>query len=258
MANDFSEKVGIVTGAGQGIGREIVQQLVAKGAQVLLNDFDKNLAEQATEEMQDLPGTCLPIVGDAGHLDFIQKMVDTAVDEFGRLDFVVANAGITSFGNFLDFSQEDFQRVVELNLQGSFFLTQAAVRQMKKQGEGGRILLMSSVTGFQSHPDLAVYSMTKAALRMLARTLVIDLSPLQITINAVAPGATLTERTKLEGYDYEKVWSGLNPMGRPAIPADIAQAALFLLSPQAAHITGQTLLVDGGWSAVSPYPGMDD
>ena len=112
---------------------------------------------------------------------------------------------------------------------------------------------MSSVTGHQAHASLAAYGMTKAGLEMLARSLVIDLSPYGITINAVAPGATLTERT-LNDPMYVPTWSRITPMGRPATVADIANAALFLVAPASRHITGQTLVVDGGWTAVSVPP----
>ena len=112
---------------------------------------------------------------------------------------------------------------------------------------------MSSVTGHQHHPDLAAYGMSKAAIRMLAKTLGVELAPHKITVNAISPGATLTERT-LEDPDYIATWSTLTPTGKPATTADIAHAALFLLSPQANHITGQTLIIDGGWTATSPPP----
>jgi glucose 1-dehydrogenase len=180
-------------------------------------------------------------------------MVSHAVKEFGRLDIVIANAGITLFGDFFSYPPESFYRVMQLNLGGGFFLAQAAAVQMRQQGQGGSILFTSSVTGHQAHKNLAAYGMSKAALEMLARNLVIELSPHHITVNAIAPGATLTERTA-EDADYEKTWSALTPMGRPATVSDIAEAALFLVSPLAAHITGQTLVIDGGWSAVSPGP----
>ena len=112
---------------------------------------------------------------------------------------------------------------------------------------------MSSVTGHQAHQDLAAYGMTKAALEMLAKSLVIELSPYHITINTVAPGATLTERT-MEDVDYKNTWSRITPMGRPATVEDVAAAVLFLVSPDARHITGQNLVIDGGWTAVSPSP----
>ena len=112
---------------------------------------------------------------------------------------------------------------------------------------------MSSVTGHQAHKDLAAYGMTKAALEMLAKNLVIELSPFGITVNALAPGATLTERT-MEDPAYRAVWSKLTPMGKPADTREVADAALFLVSPLSKHITGQTLVIDGGWTSVSPNP----
>ncbi|HMH23465.1 MAG TPA: SDR family oxidoreductase [Puia sp.] len=196
---------------------------------------------------------CIALGGDASDLGFIQRMVDKAVGAWGRLDIVIANAGITLFGDFLSYPPESFFEVMKLNLGGTFFLAQAAARQMKKQPEGGSILFTSSVTGHQAHKNLAAYGMSKAALEMLARNLVIELSPFHITVNTVAPGATLTERTAGDA-EYEKVWSTITPLGRPATVLDIAQAALFLVSSHARHITGQTLVVDGGWTAVSPGP----
>jgi 3-oxoacyl-[acyl-carrier protein] reductase len=193
------------------------------------------------------------MAGDVSDVDFIQMLVDTAVLKFGFVTIIVANAGITEYGDFLEFKPEALQKVVNLNLFGSFFLAQKAAIQMKKQGSGGSILLMSSVTGLQAHNHLVPYGMTKAGLQMLARGLVLELSPHKISINAVAPGATMTERT-LEDKDYEKTWSHLTPMGRPATVDDVANAVLFLVSPESRHITGQTLVVDGGWTATSPSP----
>lgn len=124
---------------------------------------------------------------------------------------------------------------------------------MKTQPEGGSLLFTSSVTGHQAHKNLAAYGMTKAALEMLAKNLVIELSPFKINVNTIAPGATLTERT-VGDPDYETTWSRITPMGRPANTKDVANAALFLVSDKAKHITGQTLIIDGGWTAVSPSP----
>ena len=124
---------------------------------------------------------------------------------------------------------------------------------MKQQANGGAILFTSSVTGHQAHKDLAAYGMSKAALEMLAKNLVIEVSQYKINVNTIAPGATLTERT-LGDDSYTEVWNRITPMGRPAHVSDIANAALFLVSEKAKHITGQTLIIDGGWTSVSPSP----
>ena len=249
----LTDKVAIVTGAGTGIGLEIARQLAAQGARVLLNDDHAARAEAAARQLTTAGGVCLPVTGDVSDLAVIQQLVDTAVARFGRLDIVVANAGVTLFGNFFAYSPAAFQRVVQVNLQGTFFLAQAAAKQMKTQPTGGTLLFTSSVTGHQAHRQLEAYGMTKAALEMLAKSLVPALSPHRIRVNALAPGATLTERTR-DDPTYEATWARLTPMGRPATVADIAAAALFLVSDAARHITGQTLVVDGGWTCVSPGP----
>jgi glucose 1-dehydrogenase len=250
---NFNDKVAIVTGAGQGIGLEICRKLAAAGAQVILNDIDPLLADQAAEEVTAAGGTCLSMPGDSSDVNVIKQLVDTAVAEFGQLDIAIANSGITLFGDFFKYTPEAFLRVMQVNLSGTFFLAQAAAKQMKSQASGGKLLFMSSVTGHQAHKDLAAYGMSKAALEMLARNLVIELSQFGINVNCIAPGATATERT-LEDPEYEKTWSRITPTGRPATVEDIANTALFLVSDEAKQITGQTLLVDGGWSAISPSP----
>ena len=249
----FQNKTAIVTGAGQGIGFEICRQLAEQGANVFLNDIDPNLASRACEKIKKEKGNCFRLVGDCCKPDFIQQMVGEVVSKYGQLNIVIANAGITLFGDFFTYTPDSFFKVMELNLGGSFFLTQCAANQMKKQENGGSILLMSSVTGHQAHKNLAAYGMSKAALEMLAKNLVVELSPFKININAIAPGATLTERT-LGDVEYEKTWSRITPIGRPASVDDIAGVALFMVSDNAKHITGQSLVIDGGWTSVSPQP----
>ena len=253
IADSFKGHVAIVTGAGQGIGFEICRQLATQGAAVVLNDVDDSLTQSCVKKIKAEGGNCTGISGDASNVDFINEMVKQAVNSFGKLTIAIANAGITLYADFFDYTPDSFNKVMQLNLCGSFFLAQAASKQMKQQGTGGSILFMSSVVGHQAHKNLAAYAITKAGLEMLAKNLVIELSPYNINVNAIAPGATLTERT-LEDKEYTKTWSRITPLGKPATTNDIANAALFLVSPNSRHITGQSLIIDGGWTSVSPSP----
>ncbi len=252
----FEGQVALITGAGVGIGREIVRQLAEQGAFVLLNDLDEALAKEAAQAISP-EGRVMGVGGDVSQVDVVRGLVAQAVKTWGKLDLTIANAGLTMWRNFFDYTPEAFESVLGVNLRGSYFLAQASAVQMRSQGTGGSIVLMSSVTGHQAVEYLSVYGMTKAALEMLAKNLVIELSPHHITINCVAPGATLTPRNLVDDPHYDQSWGGVTPMGRVATVEDIANAVLFLLSPKSRHITGQTLVVDGGWINISPTPSLD-
>ena len=214
-SDSFKGHVAIVTGAGQGIGFEICRQLALQGAAVLLNDIDGTLTNSAVEKIKAEGGNCIGFAGDASDIGFINEMVKQAITNFGKLTIAIANAGITLFADFFDYTSDSFNKVMQLNLGGSFFLAQAAAKQMKQQESGGSILFMSSVVGHQAHKNLAAYAITKAGLEMLAKNLVIELSPYHINVNAIAPGATLTERT-LEDKEFDSTWKRITPLGRSA------------------------------------------
>ena len=171
------DKVALITGAGQGIGLEIARVLASSGLHIILNDIEKSLTEEAVAEiLKEAKGKVLGISGDSGDTVFIQEMVGLAEREFGKLDIVIANAGITLYGDFWEYSPNDFFEVMRVNAGGTFFLAQAAARLMKKQKTGGSLLFTSSVTAHQAHKNLAAYAMSKAAIEMLEKNLVIELS----------------------------------------------------------------------------------
>lgn len=251
------DRVAFVTGAGEGIGAAVARAFARSGCAVAVNDLDAGRAEAVVGEITAAGGRGLALAGDVADVTRVRAMVSETVAAFGRLDIAVANAGITQYGDFFEITPEGFDRLTGVNLRGTFFTVQAAAAQMRVQGGGGRIVLTSSVTGHQAVPYLSAYGMTKAALEMLAKNLVIELSPHGITINAVAPGATRTPRNLVDDPDYDAHWSALVPLGAIAEPDDIANAVMFLCSDGARHITGQALVVDGGWTAISPTPGFD-
>ena len=250
MEINLSNKTAIITGAGQGIGLRIAELLHGSGANIILNDVDASLCAEAAAKVG---ARCVGMSGDSSDPDFIEKMVSKAVETFGQLNIAIANAGITLFGTFSDYPVADFDRVMDVNMRGTFYLAQMASNQMIKQGSGGSLLFTSSVTGHQAHKNLAAYSMTKAGIEMLAKNLVSEIAEFGINVNCIAPGATLTERT-LQDPEYSSTWSKLTPMKRPGTVDDVANAAVFLVSDQAKQITGQSLVIDGGWSSMSPSP----
>lgn len=250
----FKNQVAIITGAGIGIGYEVARQLALQGGSVVLNDMDSQLANLATAKIKAQGGICEAFAGDVSEMEVIDALMKFTVSKFSRVDIVIANAGITTYGDFLEYQPESMNKMVKVNLFGTFFLAQAAAKQMISQGNGGSILFTSSVTAHRSHANLVAYGMTKAGIEQLSKNLVVDLAHHNINTNSIAPGATLTERT-LEDTEFAQTWSRITPSGRPATVEDIANAALFLVSPLSRQITGQNLIVDGGWVAVgvSPY-----
>jgi len=252
----YENKRVFVTGAGQGIGYAICKAFAEEGAIVGLNDAQPELAQQGAAELNALVGAerVFAYPGDVADPTTVYVMIEEFTQQHGVPHVVVANAGITKYIEFLECTPEIFDKVTQVNLRGSYFLAQAAAKKMIAAEIPGRIILMSSVVGWRAFLNFSVYSMTKAALQMMAKSLALGLGQHRITVNSISPGAILTERTKQEDPNYAENWSEVIVTGRVGTVEDIAHTTLFLASPAASQITGQDLLVDGGWSLRSPVP----
>lgn len=253
----FKDYAVIVTGAGTGIGYGICMAFAKAGAEVALNDIDEAAALEAANKINTEVSAEVvwPYVFDVADPEAVRAAVADVFRRHGRLDVVIANAGLSHFGRFLDYTPEAFDRVTAVNLRGTYFTAQAAAQIMiQSKAENGRLIFMSSVTGAQAYPNLSAYGMTKAGIQHLAAVLAVELGRYGITVNAIAPGATVTERTMKDDPNYDTNWQSVAPNRRVAQVEDIVQTALFLASPQARHITGQTIVVDGGWTLLSTIP----
>ncbi len=242
-------KVALVTGSGQGIGRAIAVRLAEAGARVVVEDRSDDAAAEATLDQVRRAGSdgCV-IGGDIGDAQVDAHMVEQAVVAMGRIDILVNNAGIEKRADFLDVTEDDFDAVLGVNLRGAFFATQAFARHVRERGSGGAVVNISSVHEELPFPHFASYAASKGALKMLMRNLSIELAPLGIRINNVAPGAVKTPINAALLSNREELDCLLAniPLRRLGRPEDVANAVLFLAGDEAAYVTGTTLFVDGG------------
>jgi glucose 1-dehydrogenase len=252
----FDGKVVFVTGAGLGIGHALCRAFAKEGATVVLNDLDRTLAEKSARQINDEVGAqrVEPITFDVADVIMMRAAIADVARRHGRLDVAIANAGLTNYGGFLEYTPEAFDRLMGVNLRGTYFTAQAAAWAMIEKQTAGRIILMSSITGTRAFLNLSAYGTSKAGIQHMARTLALELGSHHITVNAIAPGAILTERTLADDPQFESNWAGVTPTQRAGYVDDVVATALFLTSPAAQHVTGQTLIVDGGWSLASPLP----
>jgi NAD(P)-dependent dehydrogenase (short-subunit alcohol dehydrogenase family) len=249
-------KVAIITGASREIGASMAEALAGRGATAVVAHYhEPDLAEATVARIRAAGGTALAHDADSSQIIGNQALVDRAVQEFGRLDIFVANAGLTMWAPFLDYTEAAWDTVIDLNLKGSFFGAQAAARQMVKQNSGGAIIFSSSVAGIQAIEYLSAYGVSKAGLRHMARSLALELSPHHISVNALGIGAILNQRNLNDDPDYDAHWGAVAPAGRAGRPEDIGRGLLYLVENP--YITGTTLMLDGGWTIHSPRPSLD-
>ena len=239
-------KVALVTGGGSGIGRGCAIRFAEEGASVAVADLNRTGADGTVGEIEKLGGRAVAIEADVTSKHDCERMVHEAVAALGKVDILVANAGIGRAAPFLDTAEEDWEAVIRTNLTGVFLSCQAAGRRMAEQGHGGRIIAMASVAGERPAPGMAAYSASKAAVRMLTKVMALELAPHKITVNAIGPGVIETPLTVPLVEAIKASGREVAPLGRLGEPKDVADLALFLASDEAAYITGDTVFVDGG------------
>jgi NAD(P)-dependent dehydrogenase (short-subunit alcohol dehydrogenase family) len=245
----LSQKVAIVTGATQGIGLACAQRLLAEGAKVMLVDI-KQEGEQAAAE---LGGQARFFAADVSQKADVDAMVAYTLKEFGRIDILVNNAGVTCAADFLDVKEEDFDRVIRINLKSMFLCGQAVAREMVKQ-QSGCIINMSSVNAELAIPNQVPYVVSKGAINQLTKVMSLNLVNHGIRVNGIGPGTILTELAKkavMASPESRKTILSRTPMGRCGEPEEVASIAAFLASDDASYMTGQTIYVDGGRMALN-------
>jgi glucose 1-dehydrogenase len=242
-------KVAIVTGAATGIGKAIAIRFAQEGAAVVIDYVgDPRTPAGAENEISTLGGKCLAIAADVSNSDQVRNLIESTVKTFGKLDIVVNNAGIEKKIAFVDYPLEELQKILEVNLIGPFLVSQAAARQMMQQGNGGRVINISSVHEDLPMPTNSAYCISKGGLRMLTRTIAVELAKANITVNNIGPGAVFTPiDADVEAKpEMEKALMGEIPLNRWGKPEEVAGLAVYLASDEAAYITGATYFIDGG------------
>ena len=249
----LKDKVAVVTGAAGGIGYACAERFAQEGAKVVLSDINATAGEEAVERIQGAGGEAVFVACDVGDKAQVDALIASAVAAYGRVDCVVANAGIVHACDFLELAEADFDRVLRVNLKGVFLTGQAAARQMAAQGGGGAIVNMSSVNAVMAIPSITPYVVAKGGVNQLTKVMAIALADRNIRVNGIGPGSIMTDMVKSVNDNPEAMRTAMSrtPLGRIGEAAEVASVALFLASEDSSYITGQTIYPDGGRLALN-------
>ncbi len=244
-------KVAMVTGAARGIGRSCALALAEAGADIALGLRDIKHDNGVTEEIRTLGREAIPLQMDVSTIDQIYSSVVKTIDEFGRIDILVNNAGIAPSNRIEEYTEKDFDQTIAVNLKGTFFTSQAVGKHMINR-KSGKIINISSQAGFVALPSESVYCMTKAGISHLTKCFAVEWAKYHINVNGVAPTFIETPGTEpwLSDPEFKANVLSKIQLGRIGIPQEVSSAVVFLASPAASMITGETLLIDGGWTAI--------
>lgn len=245
----FEGKVAVVTGAGSGLGEATVREFAKEGANVVLSDINEKTKE-ISDALNKEGFSTIFVKSDVAKAEDVSQLVEKAVSEFGKLDIIVANAGINVEATTGDAKLEDWQKIIDVNLTGVYLSNKYAINQFKKQGGGGVIVNMASIHGFVAREGLAAYSASKGGVKLLTQQVASEEGKNGIRANAVGPGYIKTPLINTLSQEVKDGLVNLHPQRRLGEPIEVAKAVLFLASDDASFINGTTLMVDGGYTAV--------
>ena len=241
----LKDKVAIITGSARGIGKSIATLFARQGAKVVISDIADEIGEKTAQEIKELGGEAIYLHCDVSDPEDAERLISSTVESFGRLDILVNNAGITRDSLLVRMKDEDWNRVISINLTGTFNCTRAAAKVMMRQRDGC-IINIASVAGIMGNVGQVNYSASKAGVIGITKSAARELAGRGVRVNAIAPGFIMTEMTaKLPEAERERILE-MVPLGKPGTPEDVANVALFLASDAARYITGQVIRVDGG------------